>query len=120
MGATDNDCEAVDTLAAICEEAIEVFRYDKELRPQDRAHKYLEAHEVSRGYNDTALQVCVVDLINRAHKVGMMEAFDRDLGLESKVSTLKRVSADLLQAAISLRGLSPQQVLTTQREDQQS
>lgn len=95
-----------DTIEAICEEAVEVFRFDKELRPQDRAHKYLEEHKVNRGYNDTALQVCVLDLIGRAYQIGAKEAFARDLGLERKVAVLTEISADLLQSAITLRGLA--------------
>lgn len=98
--------ETPDTLDAIYSDVIEVFRYDKELRPQDRAHKYLETHEVSRGYNDTALQVCVVDLVDRAYKVGVAEALSKDLGLEEKAVTLTRISAELLQSALDLRGIT--------------
>ena len=120
MSATDIDGEVVDTLAAICNEAIEIFRYDKELRPQDRAHRYLEDHKVTRGYNDTALQVCVLDLVNRAYQVGAREVFEEDLGLEQRAAALTQVSAELLQAALHLRGLAPLQPCPGVRCDTQA
>lgn len=110
MPAADNACDnGRDTIRAIYDEAIEVFRFDKDLRPQDRAHKYLEEHKVSRGYSDTALQVCVLDLIKRSYLVGSRDAFTQNLELEEKAAMLTEVSADLLRAAIALRGVSVEQ-----------
>ena len=95
-----------DAIQTIYDDAIEVFRFDKESRPQDHAHRYLEAHKVARGYNDTALQVCVLDLIRRAYLAGSRDAFSRNLGLEEKAAMLTEVSAELLRAAIALRGVT--------------
>lgn len=96
-----------DGMSEIREDAIEVFHYDKELTPQNRAHKYLEDHKLNRGYNDTALQVCVLDLIDRAYLVGAEKSSEGRLDLDRKAATLTRVSAELLQVAIELRSLTP-------------
>ena len=76
-----------DTLGAVLDEVAEVFRFVKDDRPQERAHAYLERHEVCRGFNDTAIANCVgcpayeatnceayfaLDLIDRIN--GLMEA----------------------------------------------
>ena len=57
----------METLEQIKADAVEVFCYDREVRPQDRAHAYLGKYRVKRGYNDTAMQVAVVDMIERAY-----------------------------------------------------
>ncbi len=54
-----------------------VFGFEKGKRPQDRAHAYIKDHELTRGYDDTALQVAVTDLCRRAYEVGY------DLGAQS-------------------------------------
>lgn len=48
-----------------------VFRYEHDIRPQDRAHAYLANHRVSRGYNDTAMQVAVTDMCRRSFAAGI-------------------------------------------------
>lgn len=45
-----------DTLGAVLDEVAEVFRFVKDDRPQERAHAYLELHQVRRGFNDTAIR----------------------------------------------------------------
>ena len=60
----------METLDQIKADAVEVFCYDREVRPQDRAHAYLGKYRVKRGYNDTAMQVAVVDMIERAYEAG--------------------------------------------------
>ena len=47
----------METLEQIKADAVEVFHFDRECRPQDRAHAYLGKYRVRRGYNDTAMQV---------------------------------------------------------------
>lgn len=56
----------METLEQIKADAVEVFHFDRECRPQDRAHAYLGKYRVRRGYNDTAMQVAVTDMIERA------------------------------------------------------
>lgn len=64
---------ASDTLGAVLDDAAEVFRFVKDDRPQERAHAYLVRHEVRRGFNDTAMQCAVEDMVRRAHAVGAAE-----------------------------------------------
>ncbi len=60
-----------DTLGAVLDEVAEVFRFVKDDRPQERAHAYLERHEVCRGFNDTAMQCAVEYMVRRAYACGM-------------------------------------------------
>ena len=60
----------METLEQIKADAVEVFHFDRECRPQDRAHAYLGKYRVRRGYNDTAMQVAVTDMIERAYEAG--------------------------------------------------
>lgn len=50
----------------IMADAHEVFGFRKDVRPQERAHEYLERNHVQRGYSDTAMERVVYDLIDRA------------------------------------------------------
>ena len=58
----------METLEQIKADAVEVFHFDRECRPQDRAHAYLGKYRVRSGYNDTAMQVAVTDMIERAYE----------------------------------------------------
>lgn len=69
----------METLEQIKADAVEVFRYGREVRPQDRAHAYLGKYRVRRGYNDTAMQVAVVDMIERAYEAGRAEVAGANL-----------------------------------------
>lgn len=69
----------METLEQIKADAVEVFCYDREVRPQDRAHAYLGKYRVRRGYNDTAMQVAVVDMIERAYEAGRAGIADANL-----------------------------------------
>ena len=57
-------------LEEVIEDAHDVFRYDKEIRPQDRAHAYLVKNRVRRDYSDTAMECVVIDMIKRAYAIG--------------------------------------------------
>lgn len=59
-----------DSIDDVVADAHEVFRYDREVRPQDRAHAYLARNRVRRGYDDTAMECVAVDLVRRAHELG--------------------------------------------------
>lgn len=67
------DEAAVDTLAAVLDDAAEVFCFRSDERPQDRAHAYLARRLVRRGFNDTAMQCAVEDMVRRAHAVGVAD-----------------------------------------------
>lgn len=57
------------SLAAVLDDADELFHYEEGNRPQDRAHAYLEFRGLARGVADTAMQCAVRDLVRRASEV---------------------------------------------------
>lgn len=48
----------------------ETFCFQEDKSYQERAHEYLERHEVARGYRDTAVQAVVTDIARRAFEAG--------------------------------------------------
>lgn len=48
-----------------------VFGFDRELRPQDRAHAYLAERRVQRGFCDTAMLCACRDMVARAYGLGV-------------------------------------------------
>lgn len=82
-----------------------VFGFSKEERPQDRAHAYIERHRVQRGFSDTAMWCAALHMARRAYAAGRADALAEDASLQSKAATLTRMSADLLQVAIEMRGI---------------
>ena len=58
-----------DSMESIQADALEVFGYQRGIRPQERAHQYLREHQVRRGYDDTALLCVVRDLVARTEDV---------------------------------------------------
>lgn len=67
-----------DTLAAVLDDVAEVFCFRSDERPQDRAHAYLARRLVRRGFNDTAMQCAVEDMVRRAHAVGVADGRGTD------------------------------------------
>lgn len=90
-----------DSMDKVMADVAEVFRFEKDSRPQDRAHAYLEEHKVSRGYNDTAMQRVAEDLVSRGYEIGRREAQGTSDG--RAVALMTRMSGELLEAALSLR-----------------
>lgn len=66
-----------DTLGAVLDEVAEVFSFVKDDRPQERAHAYLELHQVRRWFNDTAMQCAVADMVRRAYACAMADCQPR-------------------------------------------
>lgn len=58
----------------IIEDIVRVYRFDKERRPQDRAHDYLKDRRVSRSFDDTAIQATCLDLCRRSYAAGFARA----------------------------------------------
>ncbi len=87
-----------DTLESILDDADEVFRYERDNRPQDRAHAYLADHGVNRGFNDTAMLCVVNDLVRRAHALGLSEAEPQE-GSGMAKALLTKCAGELLLAA---------------------
>lgn len=82
-----------------------VFGFSKEERPQDRAHAYIEQHRVQRGFSDTAMWCAALHMARRAYAAGRADAMAEDAALQAKAAMLTRMSADLLQVAIEMRGI---------------
>lgn len=89
-----------DTLESILNDADEVFRYERDNRPQDRAHAYLARRGVNRGFNDTAMLCVVNDLVRRAHLLGQDGAEpEQQEGSEMAKAPLTKCAGELLLAA---------------------
>lgn len=83
-------------IAAFCDE----LRRDliDECRPQDRAHAYLGKYRVRRGYNDTAMQVAVTDMIERAYEAGRAEVAGANLvqNLRRQLTSIEATVGDAI------------------------
>lgn len=88
----------METLEQIKADAVEVFHFDRECRPQDRAHAYLGKYRVRRGYNDTAMQVAVTDMIERAYEAGRAEVADASLvqNLRRQLTSIEATVGDAI------------------------
>lgn len=99
----------MDSLTSILEDVEDVFHFDKEIRPQDRAHAYLTRRRVPRGFSDTAMQCAVEDMVKRAYDVGALESCapqptdvpQQDAGMAEAL--LLKASGELLECAMQLR-----------------
>ena len=58
-----------DSMERIQADALEVFGYQRGIRPQERAHQYLRENQVRRDCDDTALLCVVRDLMARTEDV---------------------------------------------------
>lgn len=88
----------METLEQIKADAVEVFCYDREVRPQDRVHAYLGKYRVRRGYNDTAMQVAVTDMIERAYEAGRAEVAGANLvqNLRRQLTSIEATVGDAI------------------------
>lgn len=88
----------METLEQIKADAVEVFHFDRECRPQDRAHAYLGKYRVRRGYNDTAMQVAVTDMIERAYEAGRAEVAGANLvqNLRRQLTSIEATVGDAI------------------------
>ena len=88
----------METLDQIKADAVEVFHFDRECRPQDRAHAYLGKYRVRRGYNDTAMQVAVTDMIERAYEAGRAEVAGANLvqNLRRQLTSIEATVGDAI------------------------
>lgn len=88
------------------EEAAEVFHFDRECRPQDRAHAYLGKYRVRRGYNDTAMQVAATDMIERAYEAGRAEVAGANLvqNLRRQLTSIEATVGDAIDLLVESVG----------------
>ena len=54
----------------VLDDADEVFRFRRDSYFKERAHGYLRERRLCRGYDDTAVQCVVRDLVKRAYECG--------------------------------------------------
>lgn len=94
-----------DEMAAILDDLRAVFGYQTDVRPQDRAHAYIDRRRVQRGFSDTALQCAATDMVMRAFAIGRAEGASSVDGAARSAATLTRVAGELLGIACDLRGL---------------
>ena len=105
----------METLDQIKADAVEVFHFDRECRPQDRAHAYLGKYRVRRGYNDTAMQVAVTDMIERAYEAGRAEVAGANLvqNLRRQLTSIEATvgdAIDLLDESVGRTAMSDSRV----------
>ena len=62
-----------DTLARVLDDASAMLCYREDATHQKRAHAYLQRRRVPRGFVDTATECAVLDMVRRAHAVGVRE-----------------------------------------------
>ena len=62
-----------DSMGAVLSDLEEVFGYRPDVRCQDRAHEYLDAHKVQREFKDTAMLCATKDMVRRAYQLGVYE-----------------------------------------------
>lgn len=89
------DCK--DTLDYVMADVHEVFRYDRDVRPQDRAHAYLANNRVKRGYDDTAMECAVADMVRRAYALGAGDEGDM-ANIRRQFAAIKQVAEAALDA----------------------
>ena len=68
MGEPSGDSTALsaDVMRFVREDVHRVFGFDKESTYKERAHEYLTENRVARTGSDTAVERCVMDLVERA------------------------------------------------------
>lgn len=76
-----------------------VFGFDKELRPQDRAHAYLAERRVQRGFCDTAMLCACRDMVARAYELGVEDGCAAATGVEAMRGAMEQMGRALIAAA---------------------
>lgn len=94
-----------DDMAAVLDDLRAVFGYQTDVRPQDRAHAYIDRRRVQRGFSDTALQCAATDMVMRAFALGRADGAASVDGAARAAATLTRAAGELLGVACDLRGL---------------
>jgi len=87
----DMEIELPEDVAA---DADEVFRFDREVRPQDRAHAYLGRNRIRREPCDTAMLCTVLDLCRRSYAAGIARGM-RGMAGDGRVSDAAKTAAKL-------------------------
>lgn len=89
---------ADERLEDVYTDAETVFGFDKELRPQDRAHAYLAERRVQRGFCDTAMLCACRDMVARAYELGVEDGCAAT-GVEAMREAMGQMGRALIAAA---------------------
>lgn len=95
----------IDTWDEIEKDVKAVYGFERDSRPQDRAHAYIERRKVQRGFNDTAIEVAAMDLCRRSHALGLQAGRSGVPGLDRVAASVAEQSGKLLAIACELRGI---------------
>lgn len=90
---------ASERLEDVYTDAETVFGFDKELRPQDRAHAYLAERRVQRGFCDTAMLCACRDMVARAYGLGVEDGRADATGVEAMRGAMEQMGRALIAAA---------------------
>ena len=90
--------EIDERLEDVYTDAETVFGFDKELRPQDRAHAYLAERRVQRGFCDTAMLCACRDMVARAYELGVEDGCAA-AGVEAMREAMGQMGRALIAAA---------------------
>lgn len=78
----------------VAADADEVFRFERDVRPQDRAHAYLGRNRIRREPCDTAMLCTVLDLCRRSYAAGIAKGM-RGMASDGRVSDAAETAARL-------------------------
>lgn len=95
----------METIADIRADVDSAFCYDETAKYQTRAHEYLTEHRINRGYNDTAVQCVVRDLVLRAYDAGKRDALDEMDDVPALAATCLSAAGELATIGCRLRGI---------------
>ena len=90
---------ADERLEEVYSDAETVFGFDKELRPQDRAHAYLAERRVQRGFCDTAMLCACRDMVASAYELGVEDGRAASTGVEAVREAMGQMGRALIAAA---------------------
>lgn len=94
-----------DAWESIEDDLRKVFGFSKEERPHERAHAYISANEVLRGFDDTALEVAAKHMCIRSYELGRRDAIEETPEAELVAAELTEQAGRLLKCAAELRGV---------------
>lgn len=96
---------ADERLEDVYTDAETVFGFDKELRPQDRAHAYLAERRVQRGFCDTAMLCACRDMVARAYELGVEDGCAAATGVvEAMREAMREAMGQIGRAFIAAAG----------------
>lgn len=97
-----------ETFEGLLDDVDEVFRFDRDNRPQDRAHAYLSHRGLGRSATDTAMQAAARDFVSRARQIGSKAPVTPAASLDpDAVAKARKTAQELaLDLAILERGMA--------------